>query len=236
MDSPVHKYDLPLSQNHLKRPSQKKTNDGGGDSLSNSMHENKLPLNLLHGAAEYNKMLITNGKYVKRGTEDQIEGFIDNLEYLNDDIFQKMQQESAHKNSNIQGTPSDRKKVHSFTHDCSCNNRHTCQFCVNNGSSNGKKLFKNEKIVSMPSKNLQKQQKKRKPSSSKKKIKKSSRKVIASELEIDVQLENKQSRESDSYLSQKKFHIDELLYKSLIMFEQKKRYEQQMNAQQNRDK
>lgn len=88
----------------------------------------------------------------------------------------------------------------------------------------------------MPSKNVQKQQKKRKPSSSKKKIKKSSRKVIASELEIDVQLENKQSRESDSYLSQKKFHIDELLYKSLIMFEQKKRYEQQMNAQQNRDK
>ncbi len=40
---------------------------------------NKLPINLFHTSAQYNKMLITNGKSLQKKSQPQIDGFIDNL-------------------------------------------------------------------------------------------------------------------------------------------------------------
>ena len=54
-----------LKNNHS---SQGKGNEESMDNCS-SIHENKLPVNLFHSAAQYNKMLITNGKYVKKAPE-----------------------------------------------------------------------------------------------------------------------------------------------------------------------
>jgi hypothetical protein len=48
---------------------------------------NKLPLNLFYSAAEYNKMLITNGKNKKKKNNQIIDGIITSLDYVNDHIF-----------------------------------------------------------------------------------------------------------------------------------------------------
>ena len=53
----------------------------------NTSFENKLPINLLHSAAEYKKMLITNGRCRKKMEESDVEGFVDSLEFINDPIF-----------------------------------------------------------------------------------------------------------------------------------------------------
>ena len=92
--SPSKDYDIPLTiyprYNKLNRSSQRNTNTN--DEIENSSfissHENKLPVNLFHSATEYNKMLITNGRSIRKSNEPEIEGFLDNLEFINEPIFQ----------------------------------------------------------------------------------------------------------------------------------------------------
>jgi len=50
---------------------------------------NRLPLNLFHSAAEYNKMLITYGKNRRKNFSQITDGLITSLEYVNDRIFDK---------------------------------------------------------------------------------------------------------------------------------------------------
>ena len=40
---------------------------------------NKLPINLFHSSAQYNKMIITNGKCLQKNSQAHIDGFINNL-------------------------------------------------------------------------------------------------------------------------------------------------------------
>jgi hypothetical protein len=56
---------------------------------------NKLPLNLFHSAAEYHKMLISNGKSRKKKSSPIIDGIITSLEYVNDHIFEKEREKKA---------------------------------------------------------------------------------------------------------------------------------------------
>lgn len=48
---------------------------------------NQLPINFFHSASEYSKMLITHGKSVRNKSETPIEGFHDNLEFMNKPFF-----------------------------------------------------------------------------------------------------------------------------------------------------
>ena len=72
-------------------------------------------------------------------------------------------------------------------------------------------MSKNKKKVSVSCKNFNKDRKKKK--------------VIASNLAMTLNLSNNNnlSRESNMYLTQKKYNIDDLLCQSLIKFEEEKR-------------
>ena len=48
---------------------------------------NKLPINLFHSSAQYNKMIITNGKCLQKNSQAHIDGFINNLQFVNEPIF-----------------------------------------------------------------------------------------------------------------------------------------------------
>ena len=124
------------STNPKNRSSLRNTNDELVDSFA-SLHENKLPVNLFHSAASYNKMLITNGRSVKKvHDDDDLSGFIDNLEYINEPIFYLGQQRRKQTKNNKM------KPVNAFTLHCSCAQTHSCPSCLaSNGGSN--KLFQN---------------------------------------------------------------------------------------------
>ena len=68
----AHNYDIPSvfqsKDNRRNHSSQRNTNDELADSFG-SAHENRLPVNLFHSAAEYNRMLITNGRCMKKVEE-----------------------------------------------------------------------------------------------------------------------------------------------------------------------
>lgn len=69
---------------------------------------NKLPINLFHSSAQYNKMLITKGKSLQKNSEPQIDGFIDSLEFVNENIFQSQEQKDEKRRQTQLST--DRKK------------------------------------------------------------------------------------------------------------------------------
>ena len=62
------------------------------NSISDTSFNNKLPINLFHSSAEYNKILITNGKSLKSKEDIQIDGFLDSLEFVNQPLFESEEQ------------------------------------------------------------------------------------------------------------------------------------------------
>lgn len=72
-------------QNSINRPQNsycdvKSTKNENSHLISHdSIYENKLPVNLFHSSTQYNKMLITNGRSIKKQSEPYIDGYIDNL-------------------------------------------------------------------------------------------------------------------------------------------------------------
>ena len=77
--------------------SKDKRNRMVSPSIGNQNYETKpgrnnhLPINMFHSAAEYRKILITNGKTMVND-QYQVDGIITSLEYVNEPIYQAEQQ------------------------------------------------------------------------------------------------------------------------------------------------
>lgn len=82
-----NRYNQPTMSN--KKPMDVVKNNQREESTA---HENKLPINLFLTAAEYNKMLITNGRSLRKCSEPPLEDYVGNLEFINDTIFQSCEQ------------------------------------------------------------------------------------------------------------------------------------------------
>lgn len=70
-------FGTPLNNKNLRHGSGK--GQATAYEETTTSHQNKLPVNLFYSAAEYNKMLITNGKSIRKRSEPQIQEYIEGL-------------------------------------------------------------------------------------------------------------------------------------------------------------